>query len=75
MGRVWEHTFEPGPAGEVRTIRFEYRPGGTVDIIAQDGNQLVELAGLPWAAMIAIWHVMRHFSELDLERIPKSMRE
>jgi hypothetical protein len=55
MARTWvyEYASDPDSGESVEDITFEYRPNGTVNIVAHDATMgTVELVGMPLAALM-----------------------
>lgn len=64
MGRRVQHVF---PDGE---LNLEYRPGGTVDVIATDDcYQIIELNGIPWETFVDMFVTLskHYFRDRDKE--------
>jgi hypothetical protein len=68
MHRTWHREFEPDLNGEPRLLRLEYQTGGTIDIIAQEGDQLIlGLFDMPLGELLAAFLTMADYAQSDSE--------
>jgi len=64
MGRTWEYD-----NGSGNHIIIEYRPGGTVDMLAGDHRyQIVEVTGIPFHKWLLMFGTMLEHFEHDVSR-------
>lgn len=66
MGSTWEY----GEDG-YQSISFEYRPGGTVDVVAAGYEGFTEITGLPYAEFKALAAVMHEYHLAEEAKNPK----
>jgi len=73
MGRRWEYLYDFGDKdGGMYGLFMEYRPGGTIDIIAAEPSMgVVELVDLPYHALMEGVGVMSGFRRDDDEYEPQ----